>query len=189
VKAYFGKGLLCAFGALLVSSVAVPAVKADVLEDVAVLSSGQCFAGCGETDFYQGTQPSTPTVLGNVLFTFVSDFNVYLTDPNSDTVVDHIFADEGLNNHDAIYFSNLAVTTDASIGAACPDPSECVAITGGVQDISSMVLAQDPSAGAGSFGLTVQSLESVAPEPATNALFIAGVGLVGLLARRRKAIA
>jgi hypothetical protein len=189
MKFNLAKAYLIAPAALMLLAIAVPAAKADILEDVAVLGSSECFAGCGETDFFQSTQPSTPTVLGNVLFTFVSDFDVYLTDANSGLVVDHVFADEGLGNHDAIYFSNLAVTTDASIGGACPNPSDCVAITGGVQDISSLVLAQDPNAGQGSFSLTVQSLESTTPEPATNALLLAGVGLVALLARRRKAVA
>jgi len=160
---------------------------ADMLEDVVTLNSNsECLSGCGTTDFYQSTESTSPTVVGAVLFTFFSDFNVYLTDPGSGLVVDHIFADEGLGDHDATYFSNLAVTTDSSIGAACPNLSECVAVTyGAVQDLSSMVLAQDSGAGGGDYSLTVESFEAT-PEPSTSAMLLGGAALVAFFARRRK---
>ncbi|HWF01699.1 MAG TPA: PEPxxWA-CTERM sorting domain-containing protein [Caulobacteraceae bacterium] len=168
---------LCA--ALAVGAMACAAGPVAVAGTIVTLESGNCFSGCGVIDVAAST---TPTLLGNVLFVFENDFNAYVTNPSSGDVEYHLFSEEGLGNHDAIYFSSLATTSDPAIGAPCPVLSQCAAAITAPVDLTSIISGQDLDS-----GFTLVSVLA-APEPSAWALMILGVGFAGASLRRRRGL-
>jgi len=120
-------------------------------------------------------------------------FNIYLTEPGTNIVSDHLFNgltgvaacfaaqpnNQGPGTSDCIYFSSDP-STDASIGAPCTavgTTSFCIPETGTLQDMTPFITIWN--GGSGIFGggsIKVQS--DVVPEPST--IIMLGTGLLGL---------
>jgi hypothetical protein len=181
----FGTGVMLAIAGICLAG--LPAAAATI--DTITLTN----APSSDTFTIDDSQ-ATPVELCNFcVFTDDTPWDLYITDPNGDgKVLDHVYS-PGFGGpgteFDALYFStDTAGSSDASLGAACPNAGECIEETpGGITDLTALFNSLGVSDIGGIGGLTVQSYDSVAPEPGTLALFGLGIAGFGFVKLRRRA--
>lgn len=119
--------------------------------------------------------------------------NIYLTEPGTNIISDHLYSVAGSsefcdgqgNGADCIFFSSDAAG-DASIGTQCTLGSAfCLEETGLLQDLTSMITAQNGQGLFGGGSIQVQSGSVAVPVPGTFMLFGLGLAVLGFGTRKR----
>ncbi len=166
--------------AMLLLTVGIASATAAPISDVVSVDSTSCGSSAGTvtTTLVEGSETGGPIQVGSPCFNYFRDWDIYLTDPGTGLVSDHIFSNESLGSHDAIYFASDGMT-DPSLGLPCPTNGLCIPETGLPQDLTAYVTG--PNSSVSLNNLTVQS--SV-PEP--TSMLLLGTGLVGFAGRIRR---